>query len=169
MNASEKFSSSLKGTLFAALLLSLCLAQPAGARDWNLKDKDGTHYTLSGLRGKWVLVNFWAPWCPLCIQEIPEFISLQQQHKDLQVIGVAVMYKNREEVMDMVSKKSISYPVVFGNEDTAGDFGGIDGMPTSFLYSPSGKLVGRHQGPLTQNEVEQAIEQKPDAADLFTR
>jgi len=169
VNASEKFSSSLKVALFAALLLSLCLAQPAGAGDWNLKDKDGTHYTLSGLRGKWVLVNFWAPWCPLCIQEIPDLILLQQQHKDLQVIGVAVMYKSRKEVMDTVSKQSISYPIVFGNEDIAGDFGGMDGMPTSFLYSPSGKLVGRHQGPLTQNEIEQAIEQKPGAADLFTR
>lgn len=169
MKALKKFSSPLKGALFAALLLSLCLDHAAWAGDWNLKDKDGTHYTLSGLHGKWVLVNFWAPWCPLCIQEMPDLISLQQQHKDLQVIGVAVMYQSRKEVMDMVSKQSISYPIVFGNEDTAGDFGGIVGLPTSFLYSPSGKLVGRHQGPLTQNEIEQAIEQKSDAAALFTR
>jgi len=169
VKAPEKSSSSRKGVLFSAILLSLSFAHAVCASDWNLKDKDGTHYSLSGLRGKWVLVNFWAPWCPLCIQEIPEFIALQQQHKDLQVIGVAVMYKSRKEVMDMVTKQSISYPIVFGNEDTAGDFGGMDGMPTSFLYSPSGKLVGRHQGPLTQNEIEQAIEQKPDAAPLFTR
>ncbi len=168
MEVFKKFSSSTKGALFTALLLSLSLVQPAGANDWNLKDKDGTHYTLSGLSGKWVLVNFWAPWCPSCIQEMPDLNSLQQQHKNLQVIGVAVMYGSRKEVMDVVTKKSISYPIVFGNEDTAGDFGGMDGMPTSFLYSPSGKLVGRHQGPLTQNEVEQAIEQKPDAAALFT-
>jgi thiol-disulfide isomerase/thioredoxin len=169
MKVSEKFSSSLKGTLFVALLLSLGLAHAAGSDDWNLKDKDGANYTLSGLRGKWVLINFWAPWCPPCIQEMPELITLQQQHKDVQVIGVAVMYQSRKEVLDMVTKQSISYPIVFGNEDTAGDFGGLDGMPTSFLYSPSGKLVGHHQGPLTQNEIEQAIEQKPDAAALFTR
>jgi thiol-disulfide isomerase/thioredoxin len=116
-----------------------------------------------------VLVNFYAPWCPSCIQEMPELTTLQQQHKDLQVIGVAVMYQSRKEVLDIAAKQSISYPIVFGNEDTAGDFGGMDGMPTSFLYSPSGKLVGHHQGPLTQNEIEQAIEQKPDAAALFTR
>jgi protein-disulfide isomerase len=98
-----------------------------------------------------------------------DLVALQQQHKDLQVIGVAVMYGSRKEVMDMVTKQSISYPIVFGNEDTAGDFGGLDGMPTSFLYSPSGKLAGHHQGPLTQKEIEQAIEQKPEAAALFTR
>ena len=79
------------------------------------------------------------------------------------------MYGSRKEVMDVVGKKSISYPIVFGNEDTAGDFGGLDGMPTSFLYSPSGKLVGHHQGILTKNEVEQAIGQKPGSATLFTR
>jgi thiol-disulfide isomerase/thioredoxin len=169
MKALEKSSSSPKGALFAAFLLSLSLVHIAWAGDWNLKDRDGAHYTLSSLHGKWVLVNFWAPWCPPCLQEIPGLVALQQQHKDLQVIGVAVMYGSRKEVMDIVSKQSISYPIVFGNEDTAGDFGGLDGMPTSFLYSPTGKLVGHHQGILTQIEVEQAIAQKPDAAALFTR
>jgi len=94
---------------------------------------------------------------------------LQQWHRDLQVIGVAVMYGSRKEVTDLVSKQSISYPIVFGNEDTAGDFGGLDGMPTSFLYTPSGKLVGHHQGILTQTEIEQAMAQKTDALNLFAR
>jgi thiol-disulfide isomerase/thioredoxin len=169
MKAPEKFSSPLKGAFFAALLLLLGLVHAAWAGVWNLKDRDGADYTLSGLHGKWVLVNFWAPWCPPCLQEMPDLVSLQQRHGDLQVIGVAVMYGSRKEVMDTVSKLSVSYPVVFGNEDTAGDFGGLDGMPTSFLYAPTGKLVGRHQGILTKNEVERAIEQKPGAAALFTR
>ena len=162
-------SFALSGALFAVLLLSLSLVRAASANDWDLKDKDGAHHTLSELRGKWVLVNFWAPWCPSCIHEISDLATLQQQHKDLQIIGVAVMYKSRKEVMDMLGKQAISYPTVLGNEDTAGDFGGLDGLPTSFLYSPSGELLGHHQGPLTQEEIEQAIEQKPEAAALFTR
>ena len=150
-------------------MLLLSLAQTAWAVDWNLKGRDGVHYTLSGLNGKWVLVNFWAPWCPPCIQEMPDLDVLQQRHKDLQVIGVAVMYGSRKEVIDMANKLSISYPIVFGNEDTAGDFGGLDGLPTTFLYSPSGKLVGLHQGILTQQEIEQAIEQEPGTAKVFSR
>jgi thiol-disulfide isomerase/thioredoxin len=165
----EKHSSFCKAVLFAALLLSLGLVHTARAGDWNLKDRDGAHYMLSGLHGKWVLVNFWAPWCPPCLQEMPGLVALQQQHKDLQVIGVAVMYGSRKEVTDTVSKLSVSYPIVFGNEDTAGDFGGLDGLPTSFLYTPTGKLVGHHQGILTQSEIERAMAQKPDAAALFTR
>ncbi len=169
MKVPEKFSSPLKGTLLIALLLSLCLVHATWAGDWNLKDKDGADYTLSGLHGKWVLVNFWAPWCPPCLQEMPDLVALQQQHKDLQVIGVAVMYGSRKEVTDIVSKLSVSYPIVFGNEDTAGDFGGLDGLPTSFMYTPSGKLLGLHQGLLTKAEIEQVIEQKPGASSLFIR
>jgi thiol-disulfide isomerase/thioredoxin len=169
MKASGRPSSPLAALLFAALLLSFSLVHTARAGGWNFKDKEGTEYTLSGLQGKWVLVNFWAPWCPPCLQEMPDLVALQQRHKDLQVIGVAVMYGSRKEVTDMAGKLSVSYPIVFGNEDTAGDFGGLDGLPTSFLYTPTGKLVGHHQGILTKNEIEQAIAQKPGAATLFTR
>jgi len=165
----EIIYSLFKGSFFVALLLILGFGPTAYAGNWNLKDMDGTHYTLSTLQGKWVLVNFWAPWCPPCLDEMPDLSALQQKHENLQVIGVAVMYESRQKVMDVLNKLSISYPIVLGNEDTAGDFGGMDGMPTSFLYSPSGELVGHHQGILTQTEVEQAIEQKPVAAKLFTR
>ena len=166
--AIQKLLPERKGVLLA-LLLSLCAMQIAFADDWNLKDKDGTHYKLSEQKGKWVLVNFWAPWCPECLQEIAELNALQKQHKDILVIGVAVMYKNNQEVLDAARTKSISYPVVLGNEDIASDFGEMKGMPTSFLFSPSGKLVGHHDGALTRNDVEQAIAQKQNAAELFPR
>jgi thiol-disulfide isomerase/thioredoxin len=169
LKAPEKIASSRNATTLAALMLLLGLAQASWAGDWNLKSRDGVDYTLSGLHGKWVLVNFWAPWCPPCLQEMPDLNASQQQHKDLQVIGVAVMYVSRKKVIDVVNKQSISYPIVFGNEDTAGDFGGLDGLPTSFLYTPSGKLVGHHQGILTQSDLDQAMAQNPDATILFTR
>ena len=146
-----------KATLLAALLLVLLPASIALADGWSLKDKDGVHYTLSGLQGRWVLVNFWAPWCEPCLQEMPDLVALQQQHKDMQVLGIAVMYQSRQKVTDVVNRLSISYPVVFGNEDTAADFGELVGLPTSFLYSPSGKLVGRIEGPVTQADIERRI------------
>lgn len=154
--------------MLLALLVSLCSAHLALADDWSLKDRNGAQYKLSEQKGKWVLVNFWAPWCPPCIAEMPGLDALQKQRKDLLVIGVAVMYGKTEEVTDVIRQHSISYPIVMGNEDIASDFGEMTGMPTSFLYSPAGKLVGHHYGPLTQNEVEQAIARKPAAAGLFT-
>ncbi len=162
----------LKLTAFKATLILLGLltcSAPTWANDWSLQDKDGIGYKLADQKGKWVLVNFWAPWCPPCIQEMPEFVALQKRHKDLLVIGVAVLYRNKKEVLDIVKAQTISYPIVLGNEDIASDFGEMQGMPTSFLYSPSGKLVGHHDGALTQNDIEQAIAQKPDSAGLFTQ
>jgi thiol-disulfide isomerase/thioredoxin len=156
-----------KGALLA-LLLSLSSAHIALADGWDLKDRNGVHYKLSDQKGKWVLVNFWAPWCPECLHEMPELDALQKQHKDLLVIGVAVMYRKNEEVFNAVRIQAVSFPIVLGDEDIASDFGEMKGMPTSFLYSPSGKLVGHHDGALTQNDIEQAIAQKPASAGLFT-
>ncbi|MBI1173677.1 MAG: redoxin domain-containing protein [Sideroxydans sp.] len=153
-------------TLIAALLLTSAFSPAARADDWSLLASNGIRYSLAGLHGKWVLVNFWAPWCPPCLEEIPEFVKLQKRRDDLQVIGVAVMYRNRQNVADVVRDKAISYPVVFGNEDIASDFGGLVGLPTSLLYSPSGKLLGRHEGPLTQDQVEQAMSGNPAAFTL---
>ena len=145
------------GDVLIALLIVFLLESFALADDWSLMDNKRVRYSLSGLHGKWVLVNFWAPWCSPCIHEMPELASMQKQHKDLQVIGVAVMYSTQNEVMDMVKSQSISYPIVLGNEDTPGDFGGIVGLPTSLLYSPTGALVSRYEGPLTKHKVEQAM------------
>jgi thiol-disulfide isomerase/thioredoxin len=143
--------------LIAALLFTSALSLGARADGWSLLASNGIRYSLAGLHGKWVLVNFWAPWCPPCLEEMPDLVKMQEHHKNLQVIGVAVMYHARQDVTDIMRNKGISYPVVFGNPDISGEFGGVSGLPTSLLYSPSGKLVGRHEGPLTRQEIEQAI------------
>ncbi len=148
------------GALLLAGLLALGLAQPAWSGDWSVKDKDGTRYRLSALKGKWVLVNFWAPWCPPCLEEMPDLSEVQKQHKNLVVIGIAVMYRKKQEVLDLVRSKGLSYPIVLGDEEIASQFGEMEGLPTSYLYSPTGELVGRHEGPLSVADVEQAISAK---------
>ncbi len=143
----------------AAMLLLSAAISPACAGDWSLKARDGTRYTLSGLQGKWVLVNFWAPWCPPCLDEMPGFAQLQSQHKNLQIIGVAVMYHSRQDVLDAAAKQAIPYPIVFGNEDIASDFGELHGLPTSYLFSPTGKLVSRFEGPANLSKLEALMAQ----------
>ena len=150
--------------MLLAALLSVSAFSPAATADsWSLLASNGIRYSQDGLHGKWVLVNFWAPWCPPCLAEMPDLARFQEQHKDIQIIGVAVMYHARHEVTDIAREKALTYPVVFGSEDIASDFGGVSGLPTSFLYSPSGKLVGQHQGPLTPRQIEQAMNGSPAA------
>ena len=168
MNNFRKSGINQAGVLLAGLLLASGMLASAYAGGWDLKDRNGNHYSLSSLKGKWVLVNFWAPWCSSCIQEMPDLVSLQRQHKNLQVIGVAVMYRKKQEVLKMARDQSLSYPIVLGNEDIASEFGEIEGLPTSYLYSPSGKLIGRHEGSLTASEVVAAMQKKSGSAASFT-
>jgi thiol-disulfide isomerase/thioredoxin len=148
------------GGEFIALLLLMLFTSQVYAGGWSIKDTEGVKYKLADLKGKWVVVNFWAPWCPPCLAEIPELNTLQQQHKDVLVIGVSEQYKRKQEVTDVVKKLSVAYPVVLGDEDTAAEFGGIEGLPTTFIYSPEGKLVIRRDGPVTQQEIELSMAQK---------
>ena len=146
----------MKKWLFGFLLL--CIAIPAMASEnWSLTDTTGKHWNLSDFRGKWVLVNFWATWCPPCLAEIPDLSKMGKEGKKIAVIGIAVRYRSDDEVLDFMKKHAIPYPVVLGSEDIASGFGGIETLPTSFLYSPDGKLVGQHEGPLTQEEIEKFL------------
>ncbi len=143
---------------YLSLLAAMVLAANAAAGDWSLRGQDGARYNLPTLHGKWVLVNFWAPWCPPCLQELPELQALKQHYRNLQVIGVAVMYKSNKEVNDTAQKYAVTYPIVLGTEDIASDFGEVAGMPTSFLYSPDGLLVHKFEGPITQGEIVRMIQ-----------
>lgn len=131
------------------------VSSPAPAFD--LQTPQGTKVSLSDQRGRPVLVNFWATWCPPCRSELPELIYLKGAHANLEVIGVAILYRNKREVEESAREQKITYRVVPGDEDTASVFGGVDELPTSFLFSPDGKMVKEWRGPLSREEVERAM------------
>ena len=142
----------------AVLLLA---AVTASAESFVFKDMQGQPQRLQDYRGKWVLVNFWATWCPPCLEEIPDLVKLHEAHKnkDLVVIGVA-LDSTRESVVELVAKKKIGYPVVMGDYDLAAQVGEVDALPTSYLYDPAGKLVSYQQGMVTRASVESYVRSK---------
>ena len=142
----------------AAFLLS---AGAASAESFVFKDMQGHEQRLQDYRGKWVLVNFWATWCPPCLQEIPDLVALHEAHKrtDLVVIGVA-LDSTEASVREFVAKKQVSYPVAVGDYDLAGQVGEVEAIPTSYLYDPTGKLVSYQQGMVTRESVETYIKSK---------
>ena len=144
------------------LLLLLALPFPGQAADFMLKDIQGKTHRLADYRGKWVLVNFWAIWCPPCLHETPELIGLHEAHKDsgLAVIGIAMDSGSAKSVANFVKAHGIKYPIVLGSSKTRRQLGGIDVLPTSYLYSPEGKLVSYQQGEVTRESVDAYIKNK---------
>ncbi len=144
--------------LSALLLLA---AGGAAAQGFVFNDMHGQAQRLSDYRGKWVLVNFWATWCPPCLQEIPDLVSLYEAHKntDLMVIGVA-LDSTEKSVRDFVVKQHISYPVAVSDYDQAEQVGQVEALPTSYLYDPTGKLVSYQEGMVSRDSVEAYIKSK---------
>jgi len=159
---------SLLGRIALLAFIVQGTAVAATSENWVLKDSNGKTLNIIDFRGKWVLVNFWATWCPPCLAEIPDLIKLRHDHqKEIVVIGIAVGTRNSKDVIDYVQKKGIPYPIVLGNEDITAEFGGLVGIPTSFLYSPSGKFIGIHEGPMTSADLDKIF--LPDLIDkVFT-
>ena len=143
---------------------ALTAADPAGrvAPDFELKSIDGKSYKLADLRGKAVLLNFWATWCPPCKIEIPWFIELQRQYADqgLVVVGVAMDDDTNKQkvVSEFASQMKIDYPILLGTDQVADQYGGVDALPTTFFIGRDGRIVRRVMGLAGHSEFEEAIQ-----------
>jgi peroxiredoxin len=146
-------------------ILAACLLSGAlncAAADFTFTGIQGKPIRLSDYRGKWVLVNFWATWCPPCLEELPDLARLHQAHKDrdLVVIGVAMDEASLDRVAAFIDRHHIPYPVALGDAAQAGQVGKVDVLPTSYLYDPEGRLRSYQQGAITRDSVETYIASK---------
>jgi thiol-disulfide isomerase/thioredoxin len=144
------------------ICLLLCLPLSGFAADFVLQDVQGRTQRLSDYRGKWVLVNLWATWCPPCLNELPELNALHKAHKDkdLVVIGIAMEYASAKVVTDFVKKHGLSYPIVLGNDKILAKIGDLEVLPTSYLYNPAGEQVAAQKGEVTRELIESYIKSK---------
>lgn len=130
------------------------------APDFALQDLQGRTVKLSDLRGKAVLLNFWATWCPPCKVEIPWFVDLQKQYgpQGLEIVGVAMDDAGPEVLAKYSKEMSINYTVLIGNDSVGDAYGGVQALPTTFYIGRDGKLVARVYGLVSHAEVESNVQ-----------
>ncbi len=145
--------------LLALTLSQLAFAESAAVTDFMLKDMAGKKHQLSSYKGKWVLVNYWATWCPPCLEEVPDLVNLydQRKQKDLMVLGVVFDYKDVKEVNEYVDDMLMSYPIVLGDDSVTAQIGSAEVLPTTFIYNPQGTLVKIKRGLINRDYVERMI------------
>jgi len=147
-----------------AVLTALVLASSfavAGDDDFTLPDLDGDAHSLSDYRGKWVLVNYWATWCPPCLEELPE---LEVFHSNADgravVLGVNMEAIGHERLRAFVEEQFLSFPILVASERPTREqlIGPVDGLPTSYLITPSGEVVARQVGQITAKAINAFID-----------
>ncbi len=156
---------SVTGRLLAMVLLFVTLGLQAAPVEYRLKDLDGRQRALSEFRGKWVVVNFWATWCPPCRAEIPDLELFHNAHKekDAVVVGISMGGSSVRQVRDFAGEMSISYPLLIGDPSGVTPLGTVTGLPTTFLVSPQGEVIARQVGPVTREALEQFLERQKRA------
>lgn len=130
------------------------------APDFSLKSiPDGKPVQLSSLRGKAVMVNFWATWCEPCKIEIPWLVDLQKKYgpQGLQVVGMAKDESSEKTIADFAHKMGMNYPIVVSNSAVNDAYGNPQGLPTTFFVDRSGKLVEEVIGLKSMSDLEDAI------------
>jgi thiol-disulfide isomerase/thioredoxin len=143
-------------------------AHATKAVDFNFTDSKGKTIQLSDYRGKWVLVNFWAPWCPRCKMEFSELNDLDARN-DFVVIGVAMDYGIDEgSVHSIMQRYNLRFPQVIGGNrrdpnSPALQVGPVDYYPTSYLYAPDGEIVMFIPGIISKQKIIAFTEQHQQA------
>jgi thiol-disulfide isomerase/thioredoxin len=128
---------------------------PAVVPAFAAQDLDGRRVSSDALKGKVVIVNFWATWCPPCRAEIPDLIALQDKYRDtLQIIGVSQDEETPEHVKQFVVEHEMNYPVVMTTKAIEALFPDIRALPTSFVLDREGRLVQKHVGMLNAQTTE---------------
>lgn len=135
---------------------------PHGLKDFVLRDTAGKQHVLSQYKGKWVFVNYWATWCPPCLEEVPDLVALYdaRKNKDVVVVGVVFDFDSEKEVFEYVDDMLMSYPIVLGDDQVKAQIGSADVLPTTYVYNPRGELVKIKRGLVTKQYLESLMKQK---------
>jgi peroxiredoxin len=150
--------------IILVLLLGVCsqaCAIEAGqaAPDFSLTNIDGQKASLTDFKGKAVILNFFASWCPPCREEIPDFIALQKTYGDKGFTFVGVSLVNVSESKDFAAKMGINYPVLIDDGKVSNLYGPVRSIPTTYVIGKDGKIVKMYIGARNKETFEADIKE----------
>ncbi|MBI1871044.1 MAG: TlpA family protein disulfide reductase [Chlamydiae bacterium] len=154
-----------KSMVFVLILLGILFplnifSEGRKAPDFTLTDLEGKTFKLSDLAGKIVVLDFWATWCPPCQDEIPHFVELKNQYgsKGLEIVGIALDRQGVRVVKPFVERFKVNYTILIGDYDQViNDYGGVVGIPTTFLINREGHIVKQFVGYIEKEEFEEEV------------
>ena len=121
-------------------------ADAAKAPDFSMKDLSGNVISISANLGKVIILDFWATWCPPCRAEIPDFISLNTRYSGGNFVMIGAAVDNPDKVRAFAQKMSMNYSIIIADQDLQNNFGGIRGIPTTFVIDKEGYIVRQYVG-----------------------
>ena len=153
----------LLGILFAAIAIAVAPAkvvrQEASPPQFELKDVNGRIVRLSDYRGKVILINFWATWCPPCRAEIPDLVKLQHDYgtEGLQIIGVSYPPQKKSRVVRFAKSLKVNYPIVLGTRELKARYSSDETLPLTVVIDRDGKVSEIISGILLREEFDEKI------------
>ncbi len=135
-----------------------CKAEGPANLSLTMKDMNGADFKLADLKGKVILVNFWASWCAPCLAEIPEFIKVREEYHDrgFEIIGISTD-DSPEQLREFAAKNKTNYPLLQVTGEVEDAYGPVFGLPTSIIVARDGSVCKRHFGPLTKEQLVKEI------------
>ena len=133
--------------------------KPSPAPSWSLKDVDGKVVTWAQFKGKVVVIDFWATWCPPCRTEIPGYIALQKKYgaDGLVIVGISVDTDGPDVVKKYMKEIGINYPIVMADDAVQEAFAPIQGYPTTFIIDRDGRIRNKKLGREPTAEFEKEL------------
>ena len=129
--------------------------------NFSLVDIEGNVHTDESTKGKYLVINFWATWCPPCLKEIPAFVEFYEKNSDrVEILGLDYEQADKKTILEFTDTFMVNYPIILFDDKNGSqftNFGDVFGMPTTYIYDPEGRLVDFRMGESDIETLEKSI------------